>query len=306
VPTVSKVRSPKPRSPKKSLAKNLSNKKPNILQAPLLARVPWLVHGFSTRQSGFSAPYGGKSLNLGFTADDSKATVLRNREAFISAAAADKQSWDLVTLRQVHSDLIHHVSRAPEPLAGDGIITNTPGLLLAVLTADCLPVIIADPKRRAIGIFHAGWRGTAKRIVEKGVGEMRKHFGSDPAQLQAAIGPGIRNCCFRVGPEVRSTFEAQFAYGSELFRETKDRDEIHERYPLLFLTSRAPGHSELPKQIYLDLAEANRRQLLDAGVPARSISDVAVCTACNTDLFFSHRAEKSKTGRMMAVVGIKP
>ena len=278
------------------------------LQAPTLTRLSWLVHGFSTRQSGFSRAYGGKSLNLGFTAHDSKAAVLKNRQTFISSLRkSGKTGWELATLRQVHSDLIRFASHPwNHPLAGDGLITDTPGLLLAILTADCLPVIVADPKHRAVGVFHAGWRGTVKRIVEKGVGEMRKHFGSDPAQLRAAIGPGIRSCCYQVGPEVRNTFEALFAYGAELFRETKETNEIHERYPLLFLTARAPGHSDLPKRIFLDLAEANRRQLLDAGVPARSISDLGMCTSCQPETFFSHRAENGKTGRMMAVVGVRP
>ncbi len=279
-----------------------------ILQAASLARISWLVHGFSTRQGGASRAYGKGSLNLGFTVHDERAAVAKNRSALVSAVTkGSKARWNLVSLRQVHSDLVHCVSEEGEhPLAGDGLITNTPGLLLAVLTADCLPVIVVDPKHRAVGVFHAGWRGTVKRIVEKGVGEMRKCFGSDPAQLRAAIGPGIRNCCYQVGPEVKDTFHAQFAYGSELFRETKERNEIHERYPLLFLTARAPGHSELPKKIFVDLVEANRRQLLDAGVPARNISDLGTCTSCKPDMFFSHRAENGKTGRMMAVVGIRP
>ena len=174
------------------------------------------------------------------------------------------------------------------------------------MTADCLPVVLVDPKHRAVGVFHAGWRGTLARIVEKGIGEMRKHFGTTPSDLKAAIGPGIRGCCYQVGQELKDKFESQFGYAAELFRETKERDEIHERYPLLFLTARAPGHSELPKQIFLDLAEANRRQLLAAGVPARNIANLGLCTACHVDRFFSHRAEKGKTGRMMAVVGIKP
>ena len=252
--------------------------------------------------------YGKGALNLGFTSHDSKAAVVRNRQAFVSTLVKSrKPAWELATLRQIHSDLIHLVSEAPKhPLAGDGLITNTPGILLAVLTADCLPVIVVDPKKRAVGVFHAGWRGTVKRIVEKGIGEMRRHFGSDPAQLRAVIGPGIRNCCYQVGPEVRNKFEAQFAYGAELFRETKETNEIHERYPLLFLTSRAPGHSELPKQIFLDLAQANQRQLLAAGLKKKNLFDLGFCTACNTKLFFSHRAEHGKTGRMMAAAGIRP
>jgi polyphenol oxidase len=276
-----------------------------------------LVHGFSTRKNGVSKGYGGKTLNLGFTADDSRTAVEANRKAFVSAVTAamerqasrpsKHQSWPLVSLRQIHSDIIHCVSELPrEPLAGDGLITRTTGILLSVLTADCLPVILVDTKRRAIGVFHAGWRGTIQRIVEKGIGEMRRHFDSRPADLKAAIGPGIRGCCYQVGQEMRDKFDSQFEYAKELFRETKETNEIHERYPLLFLTSRAPGHSELPKQIFLDLAEANRRQLVAAGVRSRNISDIGLCTSCHVDQFFSHRAEKGRTGRMMVAVGIRP
>ena len=286
----------------------------DVLRAPSLAKIPWLVHGFSTRQGGASKIYG-NALNLGFTPDDSWAAVERNRRAFTAAltrglerrARSSKQgTWPLITLRQIHSDIVHWVSGVPEaPLPGDGLITRTPGVLLAVMTADCLPVILVDPKHRAVGVFHAGWRGTVARIVEKGIGEMRKYFGTGPADLKAAIGPGIRGCCYQVGQELKDKFESQFGYARELFRETKDRDEIHERYPLLFLTARAPGHSELPKKIFLDLAEANRRQLLAAGVLGRNICDLGLCTSCHSDRFFSHRAEKGNTGRMMAVVGIR-
>lgn len=284
----------------------------DVLQAPSFKKLPWLLHGFSTRVGGASKVYGGKALNLGFTAHDPKSAVEHNRREFIATLTATSGRKNprpsqppLITLRQIHSDLIHRVPEVPEnPLAGDGMVTNVPGILLGILTADCLPVILVDPKHRAVGVFHAGWRGTVKRIVEKGVGEMHRWFGSAPRDLKAAIGPGIRSCCFEVGPEVRATFEAQFSYGSALFRETKDRDEIHEKYPLLFLTSRAPGHSDLPKKIFLDLAEANRRQLLAAGLLSKNISDLGQCTICRKDLFFSHRAEKGVTGRMMAAVGI--
>jgi len=188
---------------------------------------------------------------------------------------------------------------------GDGLITNTPGLLLTVLTADCLPVILVDRKKRAMGIFHAGWRGTVKRIVEKGVGAMRRSFDSSPRDLLAAIGPGVRSCCYAVGGEVREKFKSQFAYATDLFREVKESDPVREKYPLLFLTARAPGHSELPVNIFLDLVEANRRQLLDAGVAAKNIESSAPCTACGTHLLFSHRSEKGITGRMMGAVGMK-
>ncbi len=288
----------------------------DVLRADSLARIPWLVHGFSTRNGGSSRTYGGNALNLGFTTQDSRVAVERNRRAFGFAVTnegrkglsrpSSKNVWPLVTVRQIHSDLIHRISQVPrEPLSGDGLVTNVQGILLGVLTADCLPVVLADSKNRAVGVFHAGWRGTVKRIVEKGVGEMQRWFGTRPGDLRAAIGPGIRGCCYQIGPEVQTAFESQFGYADTLFRETKERDEIHEKYPLLFLTARAPGHSELPKQIFLDLAEANRRQLLDAGVFAKNIADLGLCTSCHGELFFSHRREKGVTGRMMAAVGIR-
>ncbi len=280
-----------------------------VLHADNLDKLPWLVHGFSTRTGGSSRVYGGSALNLGFTANDSKAAVARNREAFVRKVVGGKSKtlWPLVTLRQIHSDLIHYVS-APSAtsLAGDGLIANTPGILLGIQTADCLPVILVDPKHKAVGIFHAGWRGTISRIVEKGAGEMRRFFGTLPKDLHAAIGPAIHSCCYEVSPELREKFESQFEYAADLFHETQDSDPVREKYPLLFLTARAPGHSELPKKIFLDLVEANRRQLLALGVRAKNITTSDLCTSCNTDLVFSHRAENGITGRMMAVVGIRP
>jgi YfiH family protein len=278
----------------------------NIIRAATLSKFPWLIHGFSTRGGGSSRVYGGKALNLGFTKDDSRAAVERNRADFLRAvdASAGKNAWPLVTLRQVHSDVIHFIESPPDDqLVGDGVITATPGLLLAIQTADCLPVILVDPKQQAVGVFHAGWRGTVKRIVEKGVGEMRRHFGSRPRNLQAAIGPGIHSCCYEVGEDVREKFQSQFAYAEKLFREVEEVDPVREKYPMLFLTARAPGHSVLPKKIFLDLVEANRQQLLSVGVPAKSIEASSLCTNCHTDLLFSYRAEKGKTGRMMGVVG---
>ena len=289
--------------------KNPARNKLQLLRSEKLVRLPWLVHAFSTRHGGVSRVYGGNALNLGFTKHDSRAAVERNRDLFLKelGVANGRRSWPLVSLRQIHSDLIHRVDRTPQQsLTGDGLVTDTPGLLVAVQTADCLPIILVDPKRPAVGVFHAGWRGTVKRIVEKGVGEMRKHFGSDPRNLVAAIGPGVQGCCYEVGEKVRNRFEAQFAYARSLFREVKESDPVREKYPLLFLTARAPGHSELPVKLFLDLVEANRRQLLDAGVMAKNIEAVGPCTACHTELLFSYRAEKGVTGRMMAAAGISP
>ena len=279
-----------------------------ILQSESLARIPWLLHAFSTRLGGSSRIYGG-ALNLGFTKQDSRIAVERNRRAFLRklGTVENGHPWPPVTLRQIHSDIVHCVKAVPkETVAADGLITRTPGIVLAILTADCIPVILADTKRPAIGVFHAGWRGTLKRIVEKGVGEMRRCFGTQPRDLKVAIGPGIHSCCYEVGAEVRERFESQFEYAAGLFREAKESDPIREKYPLLFLSARAPGHSELPKKIFLDLVEANRKQLIAAGVSAKNISSSPLCTTCRTDLLFSHRAEGGMTARLMAAAAIRP
>src|SRR4051794_6821814 len=167
-------------------------RKSHLLKAEGLSRIPWLLHGFSSRRGGVSRVYGGKSLNLGFTKEDSHGDVEKKRSTFLKLLGASGPAVPLVTLRQIHSDLIHCVSGiGKDTLFGDGLVTETPGIVLTIQTADCLPVIVVDGKRRAVGVFHAGWRGTIQRIVEKGVGEMRRWFGSQPRDLQAAIGPGV-------------------------------------------------------------------------------------------------------------------
>jgi YfiH family protein len=289
----------------RKVATPVGKSKVNILNSEIL-NLPWLVHGFSTRTGGFSSAYGGNSLNLGFTKHDARANVERNRRAFLNALGVDGGSWTLVTQRQVHSDLIHYVTNADVHPTGDGLIANTPGLLLSMQTADCLPILIVDTKRRAVGAFHAGWRGTLRRVAEKGVGEMRRQFGSLPGDLRAAIGPGIHSCCYQVGEEVRDQFHSQFGYAAELFREVRESNPVHEKYPLLFLTARAPGHGPEETLLFLDLVAANTRQLLEAGLAAKNISTSPLCTSCHTNLLFSYRREKGVVGRLMAVVGIRP
>jgi purine-nucleoside/S-methyl-5'-thioadenosine phosphorylase / adenosine deaminase len=294
-----------------------------VLSATKLAEIPWLVHGFSTRQGGVTKEYGGRQLNLAPTAEDTLKNVEQNRARLLRKLKARDESgnpWPLVTLNQVHSAVIHRVYglRQSPPLrprpaaerypilgaAGDGLITTAPGVLLAVKVADCLPVIVADRKRRAVGIFHAGWRGTVQRIVEKGIGEMRRQLGCDPANLVAAIGPGIGACCYEIGEEVEHEFDSQFAYSPELFEDVFDSWSLKTKYPMLFLNQRAPGHGEPAMTRHLDLVKANWCQLLDAGVPGENIQSMNLCTACHTDLFFSYRKERV-TGRMLAVVGIR-
>jgi hypothetical protein len=185
-------------------------------------------------------------------------------------------------------------------------MTDEPGLLVGIQTADCIPVLLADRKRHAVAAFHAGWRGTVNRIVESGIGRMRLQFGSQPEDLVAAIGPGIGACCYSVGEEVLSSFESQFSYARELFREVYDSDPVRTRYPMLFLTQRAPGHSEIGPSLHLNLMEANRRQLLAAGLKPRSIKLIGGCTSCQQELFFSHRGSQGHAGRMLSVIGIRP
>ncbi|HEU4415642.1 MAG TPA: peptidoglycan editing factor PgeF [Candidatus Angelobacter sp.] len=281
----------------------------DVVAAPNLKRIPWLVHGFSTRPGGSTTVYGGLTLNLGFTKHDSRTHVEANRQLFLSAVGAGDKAgpWPLVMLRQIHSDVIHVIrSRQPGPLAGDGMITNLSGLSLGILTADCFPVLLVDTRNKAIGAFHCGWRPTVKRMVEKGLGVMRREFGTRAEDVQAAIGPGIQNCCYEVGEELKEHFASQFGYADELFHSVQESDAVRERYPMLFMNQRAPGHGDPCIKLHLNLREANRRQLLALGVPEKNISALDECTACHKRKFFSHRAEAGKTGRMLAVIAIKP
>ncbi len=273
---------------------------------------PWLWSGFSTRKGGLSRAYCAEGapdeLNLGFTAADHPETVLGNRRLLAQAVTGDAAT-PIIALRQFHSNLLAYSAAADVartlPRKADGQMTCEPGLLLAIQTADCIPVLVADRKRHAVAAFHAGWRGTVKRIVETGIGSMRLAFGSQPEDLVAAVGPGIGACCYAVGEVVLSEFESQFATARELFREVYDVDPVRKKYPMLFLTQRAPGHSPIGPSLHLDLIEANRRQLLAAGLRPESIQAVGGCTQCHGDLFFSHRASRGHAGRMMAVIGIR-
>ena len=286
----------------------------------------WLLHGFSTRGGGVSTVYqagrpGQKcgELNLGLTAPDLPENVKRNRDRFVRAllAGAGQKSKsgqtrppELRLLRQIHSGLVRRPgvevkSGTTEPLQGDGWIATEPGTLLGIQTADCIPVLVVDVRQRIVAAFHAGWRGTLARIAERGVGRLRAEFGSQPCDLTAAIGPGIGRCCYSVGEEVRMEFASQFSYADSLFDEVFDLDPIKEKYPMLFLTARAPGHSNLGPSLHLDLVEANRRQLMDAGIASEKIYALNLCTACDTKRFFSYRGEQGFTGRMVSAIGIR-
>ena len=288
---------------------------PGIQFVPGWDRFPWRRAGFSTRQGGRGSVYGAGEQNLGWTAEDDAAVVAHSRQRFIHAVTAGRP-MSLTTLHQIHGNIVRDADAEPSPLMtpegkatlrGDGLLSGRPGRLVGVITADCVPVLVADTRTRAVAAFHAGWRGTLARITEQGTEMLRLRFGSRPEDLVAAIGPAIRACCFAVGEEVRTGFEGEFRYADELF------------------VTGEPAHSgSVPAtmeegidavrpraQFHLNLHEANRRQLLDAGLSPERISTIAECTACSRlpdgrRKYFSHRAEHGVTGRMLSVIGAVP
>jgi YfiH family protein len=281
-----------------------------IIEAAALAKPDWLAHGFSTRLGGTSFVAGKPALNLGFTDWDERGRVAENRKKFMAALGAPEMP--LVTMRQFHSDVIHVVApcsgeaaKADAPKA-DALVTAAPGLLLGVQTADCVPILLVDTRRRAVAAIHAGWRGTLARIAVKTLGRMGMEFGTRPGEVIAALGPAIGRCCYEVGPEVAQAFAAQFAPAADWF-DGPFEQLAHGEEPLWlpWLTMMPPGHVPAPPRVKLDLRASNRWQLVDAGVPESNISVSDLCTACRTDLLFSYRGEGAKTGRMMAAIGIR-
>jgi YfiH family protein len=283
------------------------------------------LHAFSTRRGGFSKPPVA-GLNLGFVESDRRDRVERNRRLFYKAIGAER--FAPAGLRQIHSAAVYRVETSsarglryrptgldvpltPRPTlpSGDALMTEQPGVLLGVRIADCLPVFLIDARRRAIAVVHAGWRGTLQRVIEKAVGGMQQEFGSDPGRMAAVLGPSIRACCYAVGQEVVEAFCGAFTNGEKFFRPVPSDDPsqaLAARYPMLFLSPHPPGHGATPAAAaHLDLVAAARDQLRSAGLRPPNISVAPFCTACRTDLFFSHRREGAATGRAMAVIGIR-
>jgi YfiH family protein len=284
----------------------------------------WLRHGFSTRAGGVSSVYGGSSLNVGWTKEDNPAAVAENRRRFIAAVAGDEDSDPtraLVGVRQIHSAIIHAVRHEEDVLEGnlatadgkavlegDGLITAVPGVLLGVGTADCVPVLVADVSKRVVAAFHAGWRGTVARIVEQGVNRMRQEYGSQPEDLTAAVGPSIGSCCYSVGEEVRMEFESNFLYANHLFHKVNHPERWKSGSSRSASGENATDTPMSATNVHLDLWEANRRQLRDAGLAEAQITVVGQCSACSRETgamrYFSHRAEHGMAGRMLNVIGI--
>jgi len=201
-----------------------------MLESPLLARLDWIKHGFGTRTSPLTQA-------------------------------------GMANLKQVHSAVVLAADRADLCGEGDALITNKPGLAVSVRTADCYPILLADPVSRAVAAVHAGWRGTAALIVRETLGRMHDEFGTKPANVIAAIGPGIGGCCYEVGEEVARQFGRT-----------------------------ARGH--------IDLAKANYHQLQEAGVPLEHIHVNGSCTFCDAMRFYSYRRDKDAAGRMISFIRI--
>jgi YfiH family protein len=227
-----------------------------VVESGALGKLDWLTHGFSTRRGGTSVLEGKPALNLGFTEWDERERVVANREKFMVALGA--RAMPLVTLRQFHSDVIRIAPALPaEAPKADALITTTPGLLLGVQTADCVPILLADTRRRVVAGIHAGWRGTLARIAVKTLGQMRMEFGTRPRDVVAALGPAIGRCCYEVGPEVAQAFAAQFPTAADWF-DGPFEQLAHGEEPLWlpWLTMMPPGHVPPPPRVQLDLRAA--------------------------------------------------
>ena len=256
------------------------------LTFPELERFPGLVHSFSTRIGGVS-PGAYASMNLNFRRGDSDENVLENYRCFCRAAGFDFDG--LVASAQDHHTFLRRVGEAergvgftrPRDMESvDGLCTDVPGVALVTSYADCVPLYFFDPRRRAIALAHAGWRGTVARIGEKMVRKMQSEFGSDPASLIAAVGPSIGPCCYEVDAPVRDRVLA-----------------LSDIRPAEVMTDLHNG------KYMLNLWECNRRILAAAGV--RNLSVGEVCTKCHPELFFSHRAMGQARGGMVAMMELK-
>ena len=272
---------------------------PLVLTSPALAGAP-VAHGFTTRRGGASpAPWDG--LNLSRSVGDDPARVAENEDAL--RARLGMPGRPIVTVNQVHGV---SVLRVGDDLAGggshDALVTDRPGVLIAVKTADCAPILLWDGRRGAAGAVHAGWRGTALKAPAHAVAAMAEAFGSRPEDIVAVIGPAIGPCCYRVGPDVVAAFSDAFGAG-RFVSTTRELGAGEGEFT-------SPQHAGGPGEVsssaiprYLDLQEANRQSLVEAGLRPNQIHAVRLCTACNPRLFFSHRRDGAgRTGRHLAFI----
>lgn len=252
-------------------------------EAEALTATGRFAHAFTTRRGGVSeAEYGG--LDLGYGSGDDPERVGRNRRLLLEALGLGGRPF--VAARQVHGDELLVIRGAADAQAAadrpaDGLLTASPEVAVAVLTADCLAVLLADPERGAVAAVHAGWRGAAQRIAGKAVRRMADEFGCRPASLLVALGPCVGPCCYEVDAPVLERFAAAFP----------GQEGVYAR-------PRGGGKA------LLDLAAAVRLDLKETGIKDENVTVIGQCTACQPGEFYSYRRNGPKTGRLAAVIGL--
>ena len=261
----------------------------SYLEFETLKKQSWLTHAFSTRLGGVSCGCFA-SMNLGFGRGDDDTAVAENYRRLGEAVGFD---WTKVVLsHQTHTTNVRLVTkedagkgtvRKRDYTDVDGLITNEPGLPLVTFYADCVPLYFADPKHKAIGLSHSGWRGTVGRMGEQTLKAMHETFGTQPGDVIAAVGPSICGDCFEVGPEVVAEFAKTFS---------------KEQMGMIC-------HAGNGDRSYLNLWQANRIILEEAGVQPQNISVTNICTRCNPELLYSHRIMGPHRGNLAAVLMIQ-
>ncbi len=256
----------------------------SYLQAPIFSECDFLIHAFCARQGGVSQDEYA-SLNMSFNEGDEEYSVLQNWGRLSKAFAIPLEQF--LVVNQVHGDEIFVIKphgsyfSSRSELNYDAIVTNRTNLAICIKTADCVPVFIVDRVKKIIAVVHAGWRSTALEISAKVIGLMQNQYGSSLQNILVAIGPSIGKCCYQVDSAVADAF-------------------LRQKNNELFLL---PG--AVKNRWMLDLPEANRRQILDCGVPEKNIEISGYCTMCNQDIFFSHRGSGGITGRQINFMMIK-
>jgi YfiH family protein len=241
----------------------------DVVRPAILSTFAGITAAVSTRSGGVSPePLG---MNMSYNVGDAVANVRTNRERFVRHIGAETMM--LATTTQVHGETVLRITEGGKYPACDALITATPGILLAVSIADCVPVLLVDPVRGVVAAVHAGWRGTHARIVVRTVASMAEGFGSHPPDLVAYVGPSAGRCCYEVGEEVAGLFEGKYA----------DR-------------SRGP-------KPFLDVRMINAGLLVQSGLDVRNIEISTDCTICSDRRFHSFRRDGKSSGRMWAVVG---
>jgi purine-nucleoside/S-methyl-5'-thioadenosine phosphorylase / adenosine deaminase len=251
-------------------------------------------HGCSTRVGGVSKSHL-ESLNTGFTVGDSPSNVWENRARFSAHLGVENLPWllsmdhgtQVVAVSAAVAVPSDKTSRPSTHYQADGCVTNVVGLPLSLTVADCVPVFFHDPVVRAVGVTHAGWRGTVGGIVGETVKCLSASYGTDPQDVRVGIGPSIGPEAFEVGPEVVKEFRERFPDNPEIVRDHPDP------------VSREKGKA------FVDLWQANLVTALWAGVARENISICGWCTVSHPELFFSHRRDRGKSGRLLAGIVLR-